>query len=204
MTNKGIKSTPKYVIFSCSDFLSAYSSGKFFWIMLFNVTLKHVKHNTVIRSTRRIQCIMDLQQCTETYFYEGITHLNSHQIGYVLGLMNKTVRHIGHLLPVIRCTYQINWSQWGIKLKYTLICSPWSMDWCKQDRQKECPHGVVTGSYNSFRHSVHSKSSLRSTFRRLTLSAETVVILSKFWRQFCRRGLYHEGNVVIGSHGAAL
>ena len=39
MTKRGIKSTPRFVKLSCSEILSAYSSGKFFCIMLLSVTL---------------------------------------------------------------------------------------------------------------------------------------------------------------------
>lgn len=52
----------------------------------------------------------------------------------------RTVLHIGHLLE-------------------------WSVVRAKQARQKVWPHGVVTGSYSSFMHSMHSVSSQRSTVR---------------------------------------
>lgn len=124
MTKRGIKSTPKFVKQSCSDFLSAYSSGKFFCIMLFRVTL----------------------------------------IEHVLGLIKRTVRHNGHLLPR-------------------------SIDWKRHERQKECPQGVVIGSNSNFRQSVQSNSSLRSGFPRLLLII-LPNILSKFRRE-TRRGLLH-------------
>lgn len=40
MTKRGSKSAPRSVSFLCSDFLSSYSSGKLFCMMLLNVTLR--------------------------------------------------------------------------------------------------------------------------------------------------------------------
>jgi len=54
----------------------------------------------------------------------------------------RTVRHSGHLLE-------------------------WSCVRAKQSRQKECPHGVVTGSNSRLEHRLHSRSSHISTVRAL-------------------------------------
>ena len=57
--------------------------------------------------------------------------------------MARTVRQLGHLLL-------------------------WSSARAKQGWQNVCPHGVVTGSYSSFMHRMHSRSSVaRSTVRAL-------------------------------------
>lgn len=53
----------------------------------------------------------------------------------------RTVRHMGHLLL-------------------------WSVERMKHPRQKVCPHGVVTGSYSSFRQRIHSMSSTIVSARR--------------------------------------
>ena len=50
MTKRGTKSTPSFIKLSFSDFLSAYSSGKFFCIMLFRVTLEKEKHQTISKN----------------------------------------------------------------------------------------------------------------------------------------------------------
>lgn len=47
ITKSGIKSTPSFTKLSFSDFLSAYSSGKFFCIMLFKVTLEKRKTKNI-------------------------------------------------------------------------------------------------------------------------------------------------------------
>lgn len=57
MTKRGIKSMPRLVKISCSLFLPSYSSGKFFCIMLFNVTLIKKKYKCYIMSS----CKTELQ-----------------------------------------------------------------------------------------------------------------------------------------------
>jgi len=61
----------------------------------------------------------------------------------------RTVRQLGHLLL-------------------------WSSAREKQGWQNVCPHGVVTGSYSSFMHRMHSRSSVaRSTVRALRTAYPT-------------------------------
>lgn len=53
MTKRGSRSKPKFVKLSCSDFLSAYSSGKFLCIILFNVTLENPSDHDVIQREKK-------------------------------------------------------------------------------------------------------------------------------------------------------
>lgn len=126
MTKRGNKSAPMIVKFSCSNFLSAYSSGKFFCIMLFSVTLQIHTHKLSERRVRTSFSVRKLvmkfkKQCKhiakfsvlESYHFrcqsandslkirQVTLQYNSHLIEHVLGLIKRIVRHNGHLLPII-------------------------------------------------------------------------------------------------------
>lgn len=140
------------------------------------------------------------QKCQEKYARLGeliifnieilLCRIFSYLRGYVLGPINNTVRHMGHLFPIGNSTQQEfqNWTKKNWACEYYLS-SPWSIDWCRQERQNECPHGVVTGSYNSLKHNVHSKSSVLSSLARLAPAA-IFVFLSRSLRHVCKTWLY--------------
>lgn len=98
MTKRGILSLPKWTRVSCSDFLSAYSSGKFFCMMLFSVTLPTHScfSRRILKHKRPRYYYMYDMACS---YKENREECKFYLTAHVLGVIKMTVRHSGHLLP---------------------------------------------------------------------------------------------------------